>query len=219
MKKPKRSLPGPVSFIRQTLKAFHTTGAIAPSSSVLARAMLRALPRQDQIPEDYQVLEVGPGTGPITVALAERMSASGQLQVYEINPAFVEHLKERIAHESCFQAMGERLTVHLGNILDLDAPKRFDVIISGLPFNNFKPEEVRRFLEHFKGLLKPTGTLTFFEYYGLRPLQQPFVKRERRERLKGIAHVVDEFVKTYQFDQQIIWRNLPPARARHLRLN
>ncbi|HMX43797.1 MAG TPA: class I SAM-dependent methyltransferase, partial [Elusimicrobiota bacterium] len=49
-----------------------------------------------------------------------------------------------------FQTLGKRVKLVEGDILKLDQPQHFDAIVSGLPFNNFTPEEVKGFLEHFK---------------------------------------------------------------------
>jgi phosphatidylethanolamine/phosphatidyl-N-methylethanolamine N-methyltransferase len=207
----------PVTFFKQTLSSFRTTGAVAPSSVFLAKAMVRSLPTGDACAADYKVLEVGPGTGPFSAAIAQRLKGRGELHLYEINSGFVAHLKRRIEKEPCFKAMGERVQLHEGNVLELQAPQRFDAIVSGLPFNNFTPDEVRSFLEHFRILLKHGGTLTFFEYFGMRPLQMPFVGREKRTRLNGIARVVNQFAREFQVDQQIVLLNVPPARARHMK--
>ena len=207
----------PVTFIKQSFKAFHTTGAIAPSSSFAAKAMVRTLPRWENIPDGFSVLEVGAGTGPFSAMIASRMNGRGRFHIYEINPKFMDHLKARIDREPCFQAMRPRIELHLGNVLEHQAPKTYDVIVSGLPFNNFTPEEVRTFFEHFRALAKPGGTLSFFEYVGVRPLQQPFVGKQRRTRVKQVAEVVEEFARAYQFDQEIVIVNMPPARIRHLR--
>jgi phosphatidylethanolamine/phosphatidyl-N-methylethanolamine N-methyltransferase len=209
----------PVTFLKQTISAFHTTGAIAPSSAFAAREMVRALPKKGSIPADFKVLEVGPGTGPFSAALASRMNGCGHLDIFEINASFVEHLQERIDREQCFQAMRSRIDLRLGNILDYKAPAKYDAILSGLPFNNFTPEDVRTFFEHFRALSKKGGTLTFFEYVGVRPLQKPFVSKERRTRVKQVAAVVHEFAEAYQYDQRIVLANMPPARVRHLRFN
>jgi phosphatidylethanolamine/phosphatidyl-N-methylethanolamine N-methyltransferase len=207
----------PVTFFRQTLSSFRTTGAVAPSSVFLAKAMVRSLPSSDACPANFKVLEVGPGTGPFSAAIAQRLNGRGELHLYEINADFVAHLKRRIGREDCFKRMAERIKLLEGNVMELDAPNSFDAIISGLPFNNFSVDEVRAFLERFRILLKPGGTLTFFEYVAVRPLQMPFVSRDKRTRLKGIARVVDEFAKSFQVDQQIVLCNIPPARARHMR--
>jgi phosphatidylethanolamine/phosphatidyl-N-methylethanolamine N-methyltransferase len=205
----------PVTFLRQTFSTFHTTGAVAPSSSALAKAMVKCIP--DQVADDFKVLEVGAGTGSFTAAIASRLNGRGEVHAWEINSSFAKHLEERIATETKFHPQRGKISVRLGNILDLKKRAEYNAIISGLPFNNFTPEEVRVFLEHFRALLKPGGTLAFFEYAGIRKLQQPFVGKKRRTRLQGIASVVDEFARESQYEAKLVWWNLPPARARHLR--
>ena len=209
----------PVTFIKQSIQAFHTTGAIAPSSGFVARAMTRSLPASAELSDRFHVLEVGPGTGPFSAEIAAHMNGRGRLHIWEINSKFVEHLQERIDTEACFQLMRPNIELRLGNVLEHQAPKAYDAIVSGLPFNNFTPEDVRQFFEHFKMLLKPGGTLSFFEYVGVRPLQKPFVSKSRRERVQKIADVVDEYASAHQFEQQIVLVNMPPARVRHLRFN
>ena len=113
--------------------------------------------------------------------------------------------------------MRERIRIHAGDVLRLPARPAYDAIVSGLPFNNFTPEEVQGFLAHFKALLKDGGTLSFFEYCAIRRLQAPFVGRERRLRLEGIERVVTEFARTCHARDQIVPINIPPARVRHLR--
>jgi len=204
-------------YIKQTFKTFRTTGAVAPSSRFLAKAMVHTLPEPEKLHDEFRVLEVGAGTGAFTREIAKKLERNGHLTIYEINPDFVSHLRNRMLSEAPFQTLGKRVNLVEGDILKLEKPQHFDAIVSGLPFNNFTPEEVQRFLDHFKSLLKPGGTLTFFEYWAVRKVQLPFVGKEKRQRLKGIAKVVDQFVKEHQFHQRVVPLNLPPARARHFR--
>ena len=51
---------------------------------------------------------------------------------------------------------------------DLPAAEKYDLMVSGLPLNNFAVEDVRRILAVMTGLLEPGGTLSFFEYIALR---------------------------------------------------
>src|SRR6185436_16721728 len=128
-----------------------------------------------------------------TVEIAERLNGHGYMDLYEINPSFVGHLKERIAKDPRFQKMRSRITLYHGDVRQLAAEPRYDAIVSGLPFNNFTSQEVLGLIEHFRALLKPQGTLSFFEYWGIRPLQMPFVGREKRDRLRGVAQVLEDF--------------------------
>ena len=54
-----------VQFIRSWIEKPLSTGAVMPSSKILARAMARCVDPQAQGP----IIELGPGTGPVTAAL------------------------------------------------------------------------------------------------------------------------------------------------------
>jgi phospholipid N-methyltransferase len=92
----------------------------------------------------------------------------------------------------------------------------YDYIVSGLPFNNFPVGQVRDIFAGYQRLLKPDGTLSFFEYTLVRELKTPFVGRSERQRLSGVAEIVTEYVRKYQVRCQRIFINVPPATARHL---
>ena len=202
----------PVAFLRQSIKDFRNTGALAPSGLFLARALAKTLPVV--IDDNFKVLEVGPGTGSVTAEISSRMNGKGHLDLWEISPAFCEVLRKRIAQDPKFHHMRSRVHVHEGDIRQLAPGQHFNTIISGLPFNNFEPEEVRGFLEHFRTLLRPEGTLVWFEYVAIRKIQSPFVGKACRKRLEGIGKVTGSFVRAYQYKQQIIPINFPPARIR-----
>lgn len=205
----------PITFIKQSIKNFRTTGAVAPSSTFLARGIAKNLPHE--INDEYHVLEVGPGTGSITTEIARRMDGRGHLDLYEISPAFCELLRQKVKHEAAFKNMQSRIAIHEGDVRALPPKPSFNAIVSGLPFSCFQPDEVQGFLEHFRALLKPGGALIWFEYVAIREIQSPFVGKTRREQLKGINAVTSKFIKAHQHTQQIIPLNLPPARIRHLK--
>jgi len=205
----------PLAFFRQTLRDFRNTGALAPSGLFLARAIAKTLP--ETIDDDYRVMEVGPGTGSITSELCRRMNGRGHLDLFEISPEFCSLLNERVSDEPIFAPMKSRLRIHQGDVREIKGRKDYNAVISGLPFNNFSPDEVESFLLHFRDVLQPGGTLVWFEYVAIRKLQSPFVSRRRREQLRGIHDITSRFVKEHQFRQQIIPINLPPARIRQLK--
>jgi phospholipid N-methyltransferase len=93
----------------------------------------------------------------------------------------------------------------------------YDFIVSGLPINNFPVAQVREVFRTYKRLLKPGGTLSFFEYVLIRQLKSPFVNRRERRRLYGVGRVVERYLRDFQIRRQQVWFNFPPAYARHLR--
>jgi phospholipid N-methyltransferase len=159
---------------------------------------------------------VGAGTGSITTEIARRMKGAGRLDLWEISPAFCAVLRQRLSKDKFLSRMDGRVRVHEGDIRNLKTPGYYDVIISGLPFNNFKAREVKGFLEHFRTLLKPGGRLAWFEYVAIRRLQFPFVSPARRKELKRIHAVTQLFVRSHQIKKEIIPLNLPPARVLRL---
>lgn len=205
----------PITFIRQSLRNFRNIGSLAPSSQFLARGIAKQLP--EHIADDYRILEVGAGTGSLTGEIIKRMNNRGHLDLWELSPAFCTVLRTRLAEEPLFRRMRARISVHEGDVRSLPAHPGYNAIVSGLPFTNFRPEEVQGFLEHFRALLKPKGALIWFEYLAMRKLQSVFVSKMRREELKGITDVTKRFIHGHEHRQEIIAINLPPARIRHLK--
>jgi phospholipid N-methyltransferase len=208
-----------LTFLRQTLSDFRATGAIAPSSRFLANAMTRALPSPDAVPADYHALEVGSGTGAISQAIAARLALRGRLDLCEIAAPFAAHLRKRLETDQVFCAMRGRICLHETDVRRLPAQATYHAILSALPLNNFDIEEVRSIYQHFFKMLCPGGTLTWYEYVGVRSVQMPFVSRSRRARLKGVAGLVADYVRLHPVRVEYVALNLPPAFVRTLRFS
>jgi phosphatidylethanolamine/phosphatidyl-N-methylethanolamine N-methyltransferase len=86
-------------FFRQFRTQFQTTGAIAPSSRRVARAMTRYV-AADRGPA--RILEVGPGTGAVTRRIVDLLKADDRLDMVELNEAFAGRLEERFQREPVF---------------------------------------------------------------------------------------------------------------------
>ncbi len=132
-------------FVREYVRNFRTTGAILPSSRGLARALSRYVARGGP----KHVLEVGPGTGAVTEQIIARMGPEDRLDLVELNGSFVERLRERFDTEPAFRQVAPRCRIFHQAVEDLPAEPTYDVIVSGLPLNNFTPEEVARILTLF----------------------------------------------------------------------
>src|SRR6266576_2102252 len=52
----------------------------------------------------------------------------------------------------------------LDAVEDLPGEGVYDYIVSGLPLNNFPVSQVRKIFRAYNRLLKPGGTLTYYEY-------------------------------------------------------
>src|SRR5262249_62433438 len=67
-------------------------------------------------------------------------------------------------------------------------------------------------------LLRPGGSLVYFEYALVRQLKAAFVNRRERRRLFRVGRLVARYVQTYQVRRERIFINVPPAIVRQLRL-
>jgi phospholipid N-methyltransferase len=202
-------------FFREFRHHFRTTGAVLPSSRFLAGALVSQLrpPRPAG-----RILEVGPGTGSVTRAVARRMVPGDRLDAVEINPRFVRLLRRQLAEEDLFRPWRDQVEVIHAGVEDLVGESVYDYIVSGLPLNNFPVAKVREIFATYSRLLKPGGTLTYYEYVLVRQLKTPFVDRRERRRLFRVGRVVAGYIRDYQIRREQILINVPPATVRHLRL-
>ncbi len=203
------------NFIGEARRHFHEVGAVLPSSRFLARALVSEM-KKPRAPA--RILEVGPGTGSVTAEIVKHLLPGDRLDLVELNPQFVNHLQKRFANEARFNCRREQVTIRNSAIQELPGESTYDFIISGLPLNIFPVHLVREIYRVFTRVLKPGGTLSYFEYIFVRQLKSPFVSRQERRRLLSVGRVVGKYIGAYQFRAQRVFVNVPPAVARHLHL-
>ena len=201
-------------FYRQFREQYTTTGSILPSSRALARALTRPTRRARR---PRRILEVGPGTGAVTAELVRLVGPGDRLDIVEINGAFVAHLQGRFEREPDFRRVREQCRLIHGPLQEVPGEGDYDCMISGLPLNNFSLGLVEEIYASYQRLLRPGGTLSYFEYLAVRALKMPFVAGPERERLTLLTSYLDERIRRYQVGEDIVYLNVPPAVARHLR--
>ena len=94
----------------------------------------------------------------------------------------------------------------------------YDLIVSGLPLNNFDVPLVEEILRAFRRLLRPGGRLSFFEYVAIRRAKALVSGGEQRNRLRGIGRVLDEFLSGESASREMVWCNMPPAWVHHVQV-
>jgi phosphatidylethanolamine/phosphatidyl-N-methylethanolamine N-methyltransferase len=183
-KKPLR-LDDELQFIRSWIDKPIRTGAVMPSSKALARAMARAVDPQAPGP----VIELGPGTGPVTAALVERGVDPSRLVLVEFNPDFCRLLRTRYPTATVIQGDAYRLR----RLLEPTLKEPAAAIVSGLPLLT-KPLRTRlRLLADAVAVMKPGAPLVQFTYGVVPPIP------------KTLAGVSAE-------PSSLVWMNIPPAR-------
>ena len=184
-KKPLR-LDDEMKFIRSWMEKPLRTGAVMPSSKALARTMARYVDPNSTGP----VIELGPGTGPVTEALVERGVDPARLVLVEFNPDFCRLLRNRYLAATVVQGDAYRLRRLLETYVKAPAA----AIVSGLPLVT-KPVRTRlRLISDAMALLAPGAPFVQFTYAMVTPIPKA---------LSGITAQASE----------LIWMNVPPARV------
>ncbi len=233
-----RRLAESALFFREYLRNFHYTGAVLPSGRFLAAALTRFvqgngdrsnLPERPEgccaqiepvpfsQPQPRKILEVGPGTGAVTRRIVGGMGADDQLDLVELNGTFVRQLERRFQTEPAFRAVADRARIHHCPIEELPGGESYDVIVSGLPLNNFSAADVERILAVLTDRLAPEGMLSFFEYIAVRPARALLSGRAERTRLRTIGRTMRSVLKHHEIRRDAVWLNVPPAWVHHLR--
>jgi len=173
-------------FLRSWIERPLVTGAVTPSSKMLARTMASYVDPRRPGP----VVELGPGTGPVTDALIRRGVAQDRLVLVEYNPDFCFPLKRRFPKAVIVQGDAYDIQETLAGVLAEPAA----AIVSSLPLFT-KPLPVRLDLwDAAQDLMQPGAPFVQFTYAVVPPLP----KNPRRYSTSASNRV---------------WLNLPPARV------
>ncbi len=195
-------------FFREFLRNFHTTGAILPSGRQLARALARYV--AEPAPAPRRIIEVGPGTGAVTRHIIGAMQPSDRLDLVELNQSFVRRLEHRLQTDPHFQSAAERTRVLHCPVEELPRQSNYNLIVSGLPLNNFSVELVEKILQVLLNLLAPGGTLSFFEYIAVRRVKTILSGPAERRRLRGIHSALHNVLKKHEIRRDAVWLNYRP---------
>ena len=203
-------------FFKEFVRNFHTTGAILPSGRFLAAALTKHVAGGKAPPR--RILEVGPGTGAVTRKIVAALQPDDRLDLVELNESFVRQLRERFETDRAFQPAAERVRVLHCPVQQLPRDDGYDLIVSGLPLNNFSVALAEQILATLLGLLKPGGTMSFFEYIAVRRARALISGRAERARLRGIGRAMEAVLDEHEIDRDRIWPNMPPAWVHHVRV-
>ena len=180
------------SFLRSFLRNWKTTGAIAPSSPHLANEMVQCA----EVSSASHIVELGPGTGALTLAIATAKPKTSQYLGIEINPDFVETLEGQFPELTFANAAVQDFdfTSYLANRPPMDC------VISGLPWAAFPESLQQAILDPIATHLPKGARFVTFAYGGPHLLKQG---RNFRRLLEQRFHAVGT--------SPMVWANLPPA--------
>jgi phospholipid N-methyltransferase len=200
-------------FVREAVRDIRHTGSVWPSSPALAKAMTQGLVG---LRGSRRVLEVGPGTGPFTERILRHLREGDHFDIVELNPVFCAGLEKRLLVPYRRRKPRASVALHQAAIEKADIEGPYDLIVCGLPFNNFPPTLVRSIFRRMLSLLREGGELAYFEYAGVRTLKAPLVGERGRRRLKDIGKVGESLRRKHRGKRELVLGNLPPAFATRL---
>ena len=175
-------------FLKTLIDRPRLTGSIAPSGRYLARAMAHPIdPSRDGL-----VVELGPGTGPVTQALVERGIGRQRLVLIEYDHGFCRLLAQRFPGARVIQGDAYDLPKALAAFVG----QPIAAVVSSLPLLNQPPARRLKLIEDAFALMGPQGLMVQFTY----GVGSPIPREACAQRYS--AHCTAP-----------IWRNLPPARV------
>ncbi len=173
-------------FLRSWLERPLVTGAVTPSGKMLARTMASYVDPRLTGP----VIELGPGTGPVTEALIRRGVAQDRLVLVEFNPAFCKLLKRRFPQATIVQGDAYDIRETLAGVLKEPAA----ATVSSLPLFTKPIDQRLELLTAAHAMMH--GNAPFIQFtYAVVP---PIPARSKDYTARGSNRV---------------WLNLPPARV------
>jgi phosphatidylethanolamine/phosphatidyl-N-methylethanolamine N-methyltransferase len=149
-------------FLKTLAAAPRLTGAVAPSGRALARAMAIAIGS----PSHGLVVELGPGTGPVTQSLLETGVVPERLVLVEYDAGFCRLLKQRFVLASVVQGDAYDLPRALAPF----AGQPIAAVVSSLPLLNQPPPRRAKLIHDAFALMAPSGVFVQFTYGLLSPI-------------------------------------------------
>ena len=143
-------------FLKTLVASPRLTGAVAPSGRALARAMAAAAGS----PAHGLIVELGPGTGPVTRALIATGLPPERLVLVEYDAGFCGLLKQRFPPASVVQGDAYDLPRTLAPL----AGEPIAAVVSSLPLLNQPPARRTKLIADAFALMGPSGLFVQFTY-------------------------------------------------------
>lgn len=190
-------------------------GAIVPCTAAVGEELTKYIVHfQEKHPgEPLHILEVGAGTGPVTLVIAEKLrSGFDTFDAVEISQEFCDVLHKKIDGNY-------DVNIQCASILDWEPDYQYDIIISTLPFNSLPLELMSDILDHMHTLIKSDGVFSYVSYAGVARVKKTFLWGIKKWEHVTKMEILDQFRKQYEIDTKLIFLNVPPIHVYHLRIH
>lgn len=173
-------------FLGAMIRSPRSVGSVVPTGRPVSRLMASHVSGGSNLP----VLELGPGTGPVTRAILERGVAPSQLYIVEFSADLHAHLKTTFPDVNVIHGDAFNLDTALAGL----GLAQFDCVVSGVPLLNFGQAARNALLQGALARVPPGRPMVQITY-GPRPPVVP-----------------DDPSIAYRGSRRIL-RNVPPARV------
>jgi len=197
------SLAETVAFLGRFIEDPSSVGAIAPSSRLLATALVAKV-TPGGATGGRRFLEVGPGSGAVTQELVPLLGMHGHLDLVELDAELAKLLQEKYCQDS-------RVAVHQSSITDWKPQEKYDAVVMGIPFNALSFSLVEAIWLHVLSLVKPEGFLSYFSYLWLPSIKKAFLSKHKKRDFKKIQRYLAAEYKAHGVGTQRVLANMPPA--------
>ena len=179
-------------FLKAVLRQPRIVGAIAPSSTAVSAELAAVVPKVGW----PLVVELGPGTGSVTDAIAACLPAGGRHLAVEVDDELVTHLRRTRPHVETI--WGD--ACDLGALLDSADADRVDAVVCALPWSLIGEGKQREILDQMAEVLVPGGVVSVLAYPHAHWLPRA------RDFRSALNETFEEVVRS-----AVVWPNAPPA--------
>lgn len=181
------------TFLTRAARHPSTIGAVLPTSSYVAEAIVNVLPSTGS----PTVLELGPGTGALSDAIHHRLDSQARHIAVELDPEMVRYLRKAKPWLHILEGDAR----DLNKLLETVGITRVDAVISSIPWTLLDQEQQRTLLREAGKAMAPHGVFTAITY----------VTTLWRANTRAFTRALhDQFGEV--LPRSAVWRNLPPAR-------
>lgn len=193
LQQPRRRGSSPrLAFLVAALRRPSVIGGIGQSGRRLAGRLASVIPSQG----DPVVVELGPGTGPVSTAVRGRLGRRGRYLGVEVDASMVRYLRSVMPEMELAHADAARLD----EVLAARGLRTVQTVVSSLPWSLLRADRQEAILDRVVECLAPDGVFTTVAVANT-------LAQSSGRRFRALLEArFDEVLPT-----NIIWRNWPPA--------
>lgn len=179
-------------------KDLKQVGAIAPSSKFLAKDLVAQLKQELSCKgcSPLNILEIGPGTGPLTKQINSLVRPCDHVDVVEIHDHFYKMVNQKYRSAN--------ISIHHQDILQYNTGRTYDYIFSSLPYEAMPEKITRQIWKKKLELCNTRAYICYFKYVSFRKFKCNFE---------------EAVVEKYQSSKKVVLLNIPPAKLFTLEIN